>query len=214
MTLVKSSKDKAIEKDEEEELRAGWTMEVKKRKTGSEARVDRYYMDPVTGYIFRSLKDAQQYLKTQELGRLAIKPKNSECVDMDNKSELLYGASALMHHHHHRHHHRPRHATRLAGIIVDAPQPQPSPLMPEPKTRRATRLSGVAIDVPPPSPSVIEPKTLASPPAPKTRQAARQTGIEIDSPPPSPRDSKTRQAKPLAGREVVPSPPSQPEPKT
>ncbi|KAI7743767.1 LOW QUALITY PROTEIN: hypothetical protein M8C21_027285, partial [Ambrosia artemisiifolia] len=76
-----------VEKDEADELPPGWTKQVKTRKVGSRTKVDRRYTDPVTGYIFCSLKDAQRYVKTGKVGRLAIKPKNNECVDTDNEDE-------------------------------------------------------------------------------------------------------------------------------
>ncbi|KAF5766772.1 putative Methyl-CpG-binding domain-containing protein [Helianthus annuus] len=229
------------ENDEADELPPGWTMELKKRKPGSKTKFDRRYTDPVTGYIFISLKDAQRYVKTGVLGRLARKPKNNEDEKLhieerskskdsetlrrkrplDNtgtefsetgKSELIHRASKRLA--------APsppepktRQATRLAEVTVDASVSSPSQV--EPKTRNATHKGGIKIISPPPSPPDTRIKIDASvtpPPVSKTRQAAHQSGIEIDSPT-SLRDSKTRHATPLVGTEV-PSPPPQPEPKT
>ncbi|MFS7949583.1 putative Methyl-CpG-binding domain-containing protein [Helianthus anomalus] len=231
------------ENDEADELPPGWTMELKKRKPGSKTKFDRRYTDPVTGYIFISLKDAQRYVKTGVLGRLARKPKNNEVekLHIEERSEskdsetlrrkrpldntgtevIETGKSELIH----------RASKRLA-----APSPPPS----EPKTRQATRLAEATVDASVSSPSQVEPKT---------RNATHKAGIEIISPPSSPpdtrikidasvtpppvsktrqaahqsgieidsptllRDSKTRHAIPLVGTEV-PSPPPQPELKT
>ncbi|KAI3783980.1 hypothetical protein L1987_43071 [Smallanthus sonchifolius] len=193
-------KDKiVVEKDEAEELLPGWTKEVKVRKTGSATKVDRYYTDPVTGYIFRSLRDVQRYLKTGELGRLAIKPKvekREEAGELkEQMSESLRQKRAPMD----KSELPARPSKRLAGVNADAPAPAP-PLSPlQPKTRHATRLAGIKVDVPSPSQPVTEPKT---------RQATQLAGMVVDSPPPpsSSAEPKTRQATRLAEVAVDSSP--------
>ncbi|XP_076953890.1 uncharacterized protein LOC143628103 [Bidens hawaiensis] len=226
------NKDKIIvEKDEAEELPPGWTKEVRTRKTGSRTKVDRYYTDPVTGYIFLSLKDVQRYLKTGELGRLAIKPKIDEKQKpselKEQKSETLShkraptGKSASP----------ARASKRLAGgNSGDAPPPS-SPLSlspPEPKTRQATRLAGIKVDSPslpqlPPEPKTRQATQLAAvtvdapptlPPEPKTRQARRLAGVTVDEPPLSPPEPKTRQATRQAGIKIDSLPPLPPDSKT
>uniref|UniRef100_A0A5B6YMT6 MBD domain-containing protein n=1 Tax=Davidia involucrata TaxID=16924 RepID=A0A5B6YMT6_DAVIN len=67
-------------------LPAGWTTEVKVRKDG---RQDKYYTDPVSGYVFRSMKDIRRYLKTGELGRLAIKPKDKGSSSMELEDDKI-----------------------------------------------------------------------------------------------------------------------------
>lgn len=42
-----------------------------------------YFTDPVTGYVFRSFKDVDRYLKTGEVGKLAFKPKEKPRVSPD-----------------------------------------------------------------------------------------------------------------------------------
>lgn len=42
-----------------------------------------YLTDPVTGYIFRSMKDALRYIETGDIGRLAIKPKDKGSNDLE-----------------------------------------------------------------------------------------------------------------------------------
>lgn len=42
-----------------------------------------YYIDPVSGYVFRSIKDAVRYLESGEIGRNAFKPKDKGSRDME-----------------------------------------------------------------------------------------------------------------------------------
>ncbi|KAM7491630.1 hypothetical protein LguiA_034551 [Lonicera macranthoides] len=85
-------------------LPPGWTIEVRRRKTGIKDRVIEavgfliadddskhpftssllYFTDPVTGYVFRSFKDVDRYLKTGEVGKLAFKPKDKPHVSPDS----------------------------------------------------------------------------------------------------------------------------------
>ncbi|KAF8380288.1 hypothetical protein HHK36_027770 [Tetracentron sinense] len=73
-----------VEKATADGLPPGWIKEIKVRKGTRKTRRDPYYTDPVTGYVFRSEKDVLRYLQTGDLGRLAIKPKQS-----NNDLELL-----------------------------------------------------------------------------------------------------------------------------
>ncbi|KAM0034233.1 putative Methyl-CpG-binding domain-containing protein [Helianthus debilis subsp. tardiflorus] len=224
-----------VDKDEAEELPPGWTKEVKLRKTGSATKIDRYYTDPVTGYIFHSLKDVQRYLKTGKLGRLATKPKIVEGEDPTPEpktrqaTRLAEVAVDVSPSSQSPPEPKTRKATRLAGLAVDA-----SLSSPEPKTRQATRLAGVVVNV---SPSPPEPKTrhttrlaevvdasLPSPsqPEPKTRQATRLDEMAVDAalPSPSPPDTSsnhqsTKQPEIKIDTSVPSLPsPSPPEPKT
>lgn len=70
------SKNVVVEKAEPKGLPPGWTKEIKVTKTAHKIRRDSYYTDPVTGYVFRSMKDALRYLETGEVGRQAFKPKD------------------------------------------------------------------------------------------------------------------------------------------
>ncbi|XVE64206.1 hypothetical protein DITRI_Ditri07aG0082900 [Diplodiscus trichospermus] len=85
-------KDKVtVEKAEAEGLPPGWTKEVRITKRANRVRRDPFYTDPVSGYVFRSMKDALRYVETGELGRLAFKPKdkgsNDEDLEEDNICE-------------------------------------------------------------------------------------------------------------------------------
>ncbi|KAL3498796.1 hypothetical protein ACH5RR_041528 [Cinchona calisaya] len=57
-----------------DELPPGWIKEIRARKSHGQ---DTYYIDPVSGYEFRSKKDVLRYLKTGDIGHCAIKPKKS-----------------------------------------------------------------------------------------------------------------------------------------
>ncbi|KAM7274258.1 hypothetical protein ACFE04_028922 [Oxalis oulophora] len=87
-TLTKqSSKNVVFEKADTEGLPAGWRKEIKLTKKGRKIRRDPLYIDPVTGYIFNSLKDVLRYLDTGKLGHLARKPKQNiekDFVNTDN----------------------------------------------------------------------------------------------------------------------------------
>ncbi|KAG6716784.1 hypothetical protein I3842_04G065700 [Carya illinoinensis] len=58
-------------------LPPGWNVEVRLRKNGKR---DKLYTDPVSGYVFRSMKDVSRYLETGKLGRLAFKPKGKGII--------------------------------------------------------------------------------------------------------------------------------------
>ncbi|XP_060971587.1 methyl-CpG-binding domain-containing protein 13 isoform X1 [Cannabis sativa] len=72
------SADKVVENCEADGLPPGWTKELRPRKNSKSIKNDPYYMDPVKGYIFRSKKAAWHYIKTGEISRHVIKPKDSE----------------------------------------------------------------------------------------------------------------------------------------
>ncbi|KAK3220758.1 hypothetical protein Dsin_014728 [Dipteronia sinensis] len=80
-------KDKVlIERAEPEGLPPGWIKEIKVTKSAHKVRRDPFYIDPVSGYIFRSMRDVSRYLETGNLGRLATKPKDKQSQD-DHDSE-------------------------------------------------------------------------------------------------------------------------------
>ncbi|XP_021730476.1 uncharacterized protein LOC110697407 [Chenopodium quinoa] len=62
----------------EDWLPEGWKIEIRVRKSGKK---DRYYTDPVNGYIFRSLKDIDRYLLSGKLGKHVTKNKPKDCED-------------------------------------------------------------------------------------------------------------------------------------
>ncbi|KAL5551745.1 hypothetical protein UlMin_001921 [Ulmus minor] len=83
-TSQRSADKVVVESPEVKDLPSGWTKEIRIRKCSNEIiKKDPYYTDPVSGYIFRSKKDALRYVETGEIGRLAIKPKNSCAIVQD-----------------------------------------------------------------------------------------------------------------------------------
>ncbi|XP_039134108.1 methyl-CpG-binding domain-containing protein 13 [Dioscorea cayenensis subsp. rotundata] len=60
-------------------LPRGWIKETKFRKSTKQRsgmRKDPYYTEPVTGYVFRSLKDCVRYIDTGKISKHAFLPKN------------------------------------------------------------------------------------------------------------------------------------------
>ncbi|KAI5655535.1 hypothetical protein M9H77_32722 [Catharanthus roseus] len=61
-------------KNGSDELPPGWIKEIKIRKSGSAVRKDPYYIDPASGYAFRSKRDVMRYLDTGDISSCVIKP--------------------------------------------------------------------------------------------------------------------------------------------
>ncbi|KAI3453683.1 hypothetical protein Pfo_010346 [Paulownia fortunei] len=66
-----------------DDLPPGWIKEIKTSKSGNRIRKDPYYTDPVSGYVFRSKLDALRYLKTNDIGSCACRPKKRELDDLN-----------------------------------------------------------------------------------------------------------------------------------
>ncbi|KAJ6761312.1 hypothetical protein OIU79_026027 [Salix purpurea] len=69
----RSSNKVVIEKTVPEGLPLGWTKEIKITKKGGRIRRDSSYTDPLSGYVFRSMKDAHRYIESGVVGRMAFK---------------------------------------------------------------------------------------------------------------------------------------------
>ncbi|XP_023532849.1 methyl-CpG-binding domain-containing protein 13-like isoform X1 [Cucurbita pepo subsp. pepo] len=80
----KSRTHVVIEHYKDEDLPPGWIKEIKIREKADGIRKDPFYIDPKSGYVFRSKKDVLRYLETGEISRHAFKPK--EGVDNDQES--------------------------------------------------------------------------------------------------------------------------------
>ncbi|XP_022631333.1 methyl-CpG-binding domain-containing protein 13 isoform X1 [Vigna radiata var. radiata] len=79
-------KPDAVEKSQVEDLPPGWTIEAKVRKGGTGNRKDLFYIDPVSGYVFRSKKDALRYVKSGDISSCVIKPYKQQIQDEDEVS--------------------------------------------------------------------------------------------------------------------------------
>ncbi|KAJ8554457.1 hypothetical protein K7X08_025135 [Anisodus acutangulus] len=74
---TKEMEKKGTGKTEEatsEGLPSGWIKELKVRRKGRKIRKDPYYIDPVSGQTFRSMKQVSQFLETRESGKSESKP--------------------------------------------------------------------------------------------------------------------------------------------
>ncbi|GFZ02140.1 hypothetical protein Acr_15g0007490 [Actinidia rufa] len=65
-------------------LPPGWIKEIKIQKKANGPRKDPYYTDPVSGYVFRSQKDALRYLEYGDINRCALKPKKRDELEFLN----------------------------------------------------------------------------------------------------------------------------------
>nr|GMD99901.1 Methyl-CpG-binding domain-containing protein [Ipomoea batatas] len=68
----------AVQNDSTGELPPGWIKEYKTRRLAHGIRKDPYYTDPVSGYVFRSKKDAFRYIETGDISKCAMKPTKRE----------------------------------------------------------------------------------------------------------------------------------------
>ncbi|KAL6659037.1 hypothetical protein ACP70R_003077 [Stipagrostis hirtigluma subsp. patula] len=74
---------KALSNDDPviEGLPDGWFKEYRPRKTDL-SKNDPYYIDPFSGYEFRSMKDVHRYLQTGDINQCAMKPKKRTIYDV------------------------------------------------------------------------------------------------------------------------------------
>ncbi|XP_015069681.1 methyl-CpG-binding domain-containing protein 13 isoform X2 [Solanum pennellii] len=87
----KGTKKCFTEKTASEGLPPGWIKELKVRKKGRKIRKDPYYIDPVSGQTFRSLKQVSRFLETREPGRFESKPddKCPDTLELEEPSSLF-----------------------------------------------------------------------------------------------------------------------------
>ncbi|KAJ7969983.1 Methyl-CpG-binding domain-containing protein 13 [Quillaja saponaria] len=92
----RKSNNVLVEEGIAEGLPTGWIKNVRVTKKGGTVRRDTFYTDPISGYVFRSMKDTLRYLETGELGRLTLKPKeklDSSDVELDDDKFSSPGAA-------------------------------------------------------------------------------------------------------------------------
>lgn len=68
----------AAQNNTEDGLPTGWIKELRSRTCPSGIRKDPYYIDPVSGYEFRSKRDVLRYLETGDIRKCVIKPKKRD----------------------------------------------------------------------------------------------------------------------------------------
>ncbi|KAL2614469.1 hypothetical protein AAZV13_08G010700 [Glycine max] len=79
-----SPTDVVVEKSTVEDLPPGWVKELKIRKNSKGIRKDPFYIDPASGYVFRSKKDVLRYLESGDIRSCAFKPSRRQVQDEDN----------------------------------------------------------------------------------------------------------------------------------
>ncbi|KAL2517075.1 Uncharacterized protein Adt_13322 [Abeliophyllum distichum] len=93
-----SFKKVTIQSTSADGLPPGWIKEIKTSASGSKMRKDPYYTDPVSGYVFRSKKDALRYLETSNIGSCLTRPKKRELDNLVLTNEIPHenlGESSL-----------------------------------------------------------------------------------------------------------------------
>ncbi|GAA0170200.1 hypothetical protein LIER_24510 [Lithospermum erythrorhizon] len=79
-----------------DELPLGWTRETQIRRDG--IGKDSFYVDPVSGYMFRSKKDALRYIETGDISKCACKPKKRD-ANAAGSAEQHAGNNGVPGHH-------------------------------------------------------------------------------------------------------------------
>ncbi|XP_074568256.1 uncharacterized protein LOC141824821 isoform X2 [Curcuma longa] len=74
-------------KDSSGELPPGWIKEIRSRRSGN--KKDPFYIDPVSGYEFHSLKDVFRYIEAGDIDRCLSKPNKRRISDI-NACEMLH----------------------------------------------------------------------------------------------------------------------------
>ncbi|RDX66568.1 Methyl-CpG-binding domain-containing protein 13, partial [Mucuna pruriens] len=72
-----------VKKSPVEDLPPGWITEAKVRKGGTGHKKDLFFIDPGSGYVFRSKKDALRYLKSGDISTCVLKPFKRQIQDED-----------------------------------------------------------------------------------------------------------------------------------
>ncbi|XP_057463194.1 uncharacterized protein LOC130753220 [Actinidia eriantha] len=79
----------AIERATPDGLPPGWIKEIKIQKKANGTRKYAFYIDPVSGYVFWSQKDAFRYLETGDVSSCTIKPKKRDGHGFLNERTFL-----------------------------------------------------------------------------------------------------------------------------
>ncbi|TKY45151.1 Methyl-CpG-binding domain-containing protein 13 [Spatholobus suberectus] len=96
VSIQKISPNVIVEKAIAEGLPLGWVKKTRIPTKEDTVRRDTYYIDPVSGYAFRSIKDVDCYLESGEVGRNTFKPKDKDSSDMELKADKSPSASVTM----------------------------------------------------------------------------------------------------------------------
>ncbi|KAL1531432.1 hypothetical protein AAHA92_31570 [Salvia divinorum] len=85
---IKTSKPKEInkiniKKTVAENLPPGWIKEIRRKKIRGKTRTDTYYIDPISGRIFRSMQEVYRHLKSKDSVEVESKPDDKGCTSME-----------------------------------------------------------------------------------------------------------------------------------
>ncbi|XP_019465030.1 PREDICTED: uncharacterized protein LOC109363276 isoform X2 [Lupinus angustifolius] len=90
VSIKKISDNVVVKEVIAEGLPPGWVKKTRITTKEDTIRKDSYYIDPVSGYAFRSLKDVDRYLESDEIGRNTFKPKDGS--DLMSKPDKFSSA--------------------------------------------------------------------------------------------------------------------------
>ncbi|KAL3521518.1 hypothetical protein ACH5RR_019667 [Cinchona calisaya] len=88
-TSRRSAIKSVLKEEVAEGLPAGWIKETRTTQKGNKIRRDSYYIDPVTGHLFRSMKEVLRYLDTGKMGKLASKPNEKSPINLESTDNSL-----------------------------------------------------------------------------------------------------------------------------
>ncbi|KAG4941725.1 hypothetical protein JHK87_045596 [Glycine soja] len=87
VSIQKISPNVIVEKAIAEGLPPGWVKKTRITTNGDSVRRDTFYIDPVNGYTFCSIKDVDCYLESGEIGSYEFKSKDNDGTDMELKAD-------------------------------------------------------------------------------------------------------------------------------
>ncbi|XP_020205292.1 uncharacterized protein LOC109790523 isoform X2 [Cajanus cajan] len=96
VSIQKISSNVVVEKAIAEGLPPGWVKKTRITTKGDTVRRDPYYIDPLSGYTFRSIKDVDRHLQSGVIRRSALKPKDKDGIDMELKAGKSLSASVTL----------------------------------------------------------------------------------------------------------------------
>ncbi|CAJ1952730.1 unnamed protein product [Sphenostylis stenocarpa] len=96
VSIQKISPNVVVEKAIAEGLPPGWVKTTRIVTRGDTVRKDTYYIDPVSGYTFRSIEDVDRYLGSGGMGRNTLKLKDKDSSDTMQKDAKSPSASVTM----------------------------------------------------------------------------------------------------------------------
>ncbi|XP_023541412.1 methyl-CpG-binding domain-containing protein 13 isoform X2 [Cucurbita pepo subsp. pepo] len=82
-TFKQSQNNVEVKKTLAKGLPPGWIREIRETKTANRIRRDSFYIDPVNGNVFRSIREVHRYLTSGTVSRLAYKSRDQRGIDVE-----------------------------------------------------------------------------------------------------------------------------------